>query len=366
MEACLQGGCGRFRAGDYLVAAVHSFMPISPTCSPFGCDDKLESPWGYGSLIFNLQIVRALAAIGVVIYHIDYHFVEGVHTDFLGVATFFVLSGFIMCYITKDEADSFLSKRLIRIVPLYWLVTFLRVAILNGWNDVGSIVRSLLFLPSDQPPLVGVGWTLNFEIYFYVIFAVAVWIRRAYAPLIAAGILLAVMQINVMEPGNFLARYYSHDYIRFFLGGIALFYVWRLLPLRMLPKGPSAVLGVAIVTMCYAVQTGTEDLANWRSTLPVLIVGTALLMERAGADLKFRPLVLLGDSSYALYLTHTLFMGSIRRIFPDALELARTNVVWFIGMLMLCIIVGIGVHLIIEKPILRLLQERLRRRTVFA
>jgi peptidoglycan/LPS O-acetylase OafA/YrhL len=115
-------------------------------------------------LIFNLQIVRAFAAIGVVIYHIEFHFRPDLHTDFLGVATFFVLSGFIMCFITRDGSDDFLINRLIRIVPLYWLMTAFRTIILNGtaifhaqfWIDQSDmIVKSLFFLLSDQPPLVG-------------------------------------------------------------------------------------------------------------------------------------------------------------------------------------------------------------------
>ena len=293
----------------------------------------------------------------MVIYHIDYRFVEGVHTDFLGVATFFVMSGFIMCFITKDAADGFLLNRLIRIAPIYWLLTLARVDILHGWDDGGAIIHSLLFLPSDQPPLLGVGWTLNLEIYFYVIFAVALLISRALAPLITAVVLLTVMSINAVEPEIFLTRYYSHSYISFFLGGIALFYLWGLLPARVLHRIPTAWLGIIIVTTCYAVQVATADLGHWGSVIPIAIVGSALFMERAGADLNWRPLVLLGNSSYAIYLTHTLVMGSIRRIFPNVLELSRTNTVWFLAMLALCVLIGLVVHLAVEKPMLRIMRR---------
>ena len=317
-------------------------------------------------MIFNLQIMRALAAIGVVIYHIDYRIVADVHTDFLGVATFFVLSGFIMCYITRDEAKSFLLDRIIRIVPLYWFFTLVRVTILGGWSDSDAIVRSLLFLPSDQPPLVAVGWTLNFEIYFYVVFAVALWISRQFAPVIAGGTILAVLAINTVFPDLFLTRYYSHSYICFFLGGIALFYLWQAVPLRLLPKWPTAIIGITVLIFAYAIQAGLQEPGRWTLSLPVIIVGSALLMERAGADFNIRPLVFLGAASYSIYLSHTLAMGAIRRIAPDVLDLARTQFAWFVGMLSFCIVVGVLIHLAIEKPMLSFLRAQVRSRRALA
>jgi exopolysaccharide production protein ExoZ len=75
-------------------------------------------------LLFNLQVLRGLAALGVVFYHTDVRLAGDWHTEFFGVSTFFVISGFIMCFITRDNADDFLKMRLIRIVPMYWLCIF--------------------------------------------------------------------------------------------------------------------------------------------------------------------------------------------------------------------------------------------------
>jgi exopolysaccharide production protein ExoZ len=315
-------------------------------------------------LIFNLQIVRAFAAIGVVIYHIEFHFRPDLHTDFLGVATFFVLSGFIMCFITRDGADDFLINRLIRIVPLYWLMTAFRTIILGGtaifhvqfWIDQSDmIVKSLFFLPSDQPPLVGPGWTLNFEIYFYLIFAISLGISRRLAPLLAFAAIEAVMHFDTAMPGSFVAHFYSHHYITFFLDGIVLFYVWRLLK-DHIPAGAAFICAFVFIA-AYAVQVA--DPGVWVEWLPILIVGSALFMASAGADLNIRPLVLLGDASYSIYLIHTLVMGSVRRINPEILTLGQTSVVWFLALLSLCILSGVIVHLIIEKPMLRVIRSAL-------
>jgi exopolysaccharide production protein ExoZ len=321
-------------------------------------------------LIFNLQIARALAAIGVVVYHIDYHLRPGLHTDFLGVATFFVLSGFIMCYITRDGAEGFLLHRIVRIVPLYWLCTFARIVILGGanifhvsfWVDQsGEILRSLFFLPSEEPPLVAVGWTLNFEIYFYLIFAVSLMMSRRLAPLLAFSAVAAVMVIDRLLPGIFVAHYYSHGYIFFFLEGIGLFYLWRFAG-TALPKRPVIFLCSAILVWAYGYQLVTPDIGWWAGSIPMLIVGSALFLASAGANPDIRPLVLLGDASYAIYLIHTLVMGSIRRIAPQVLELGRTDVRWFVALLVSCLLAGVALHLLVERPMLRLLRGRLVRR----
>jgi exopolysaccharide production protein ExoZ len=308
-----------------------------------------------------LQILRAFAAIGVVIYHTDYRFVAGVHTDFLGVATFFVISGFIMCFITRNEADSFFVNRIVRIVPLYWLCTFACLAALyrqelldpSFWGDHAAlIIRSLFFLPSEEQPLVAVGWTLNFEIYFYVVFATALWFSRRFAPLIVSAIILAVFAVDRIVPGMFVTHYYSHMYIHFFLCGIALFYVWRLTSGR-LPKLPAAIICASVLIFSYAIQIDMPSPGNWTFTLPVMIVGSMLLMAGAGVDLNWRPLTLLGDASYALYLTHMLLMGAIHRVAPNVLELGKSEAVWFVGLLLLYVAVGLIAYLAIEKPMLR-------------
>lgn len=319
------------------------------------------------TLIYNLQVVRAIAAVGVVIFHIDYRFVPQVHTDFLGVATFFVLSGFLMCYITKDEADGFFVSRLVRIVPLYWLCTLVRLGILYGprlpdptvlAEQWPVVLRSLFFMPSDEPPFVGVGWTLNFEMYFYLLFAGALLISRRFAPPIVAAVIVAVFIAHSELPGSFVLHYYSHAYIINFLGGIVVFYLWRSLPER-LPRLPIGILAASLLVFSYAVQIPGLLSGNWAYALPTLIVGSMLLLAKVGIDLKWRPVVLLGDASYALYLTHTLFMGCIRRIAPHALDLGKSETVWFAALLTMCIALGIAVHLLIEKPMLRFIRAKI-------
>jgi exopolysaccharide production protein ExoZ len=123
-----------------------------------------------GNTILNLQVLRGFAALGVVFYHTDFRLAGDWHTEFSGVAIFFVLSGFIMSYISQNGEQDFLFKRLIRIVPLYWIATatmliigyrfaiFRPSTLMSGDPPlIVNILRSMLFLPRSNFPVLGVG-----------------------------------------------------------------------------------------------------------------------------------------------------------------------------------------------------------------
>jgi exopolysaccharide production protein ExoZ len=335
-------------------------------CSPIGFECRFPE-LGDGTVIGNLQVLRGLAALGVVFYHTAFLLPGEVHTEFFGVKTFFVISGFIMCFITRHDATGFMARRVIRIVPLYWLVTLLAALALQrrGFLDpagagiqVRWLIESLLFAPSDRLPMHGVGWTLNFEMYFYVVFAAALLVSQRWAPVIAGGTLLTVFAIHALAPGLWLTAYYSHGYIQYFLAGMALYYLW-VLANGHLPKMPTAVICVGIVVTAYATQF---DLAfwnalfwtNWGAAVPVVLVAAALLSSCAGADLRWWPLILFGDASYAIYLTHTIFMELVRHW---AIVDPKTGVGSMLLVVAGSVAIGVAAHLWIETPMLRFLRS---------
>jgi exopolysaccharide production protein ExoZ len=110
-------------------------------------------------MISNLQFLRAVAAIAVVFYHTRYQ-LHGVSTSFQGVALFFVISGFIMTYITREDTKNFYAKRLIRIIPLYWLSTFLFIILTNlGITNPASLYP--LIQSCIKKPLHFIGWLVS-------------------------------------------------------------------------------------------------------------------------------------------------------------------------------------------------------------
>lgn len=147
-----------------------------------------------------LQALRGIAALLVVLTHARYflrgtpseHFAESLFfPGALGVDLFFLISGFIMVHSTSDADGTalytvrFLAKRLARIVPVYVVIATLGILLTKDpvfFTELVSLkelVKSFLFLPVDaaDPPYYGlpwaIGWTLNFEVTFYIIFAVS-------------------------------------------------------------------------------------------------------------------------------------------------------------------------------------------------
>jgi len=310
-------------------------------------------------MIANLQMLRGLAALAVVFYHTDYRLPGDVHTEFQGVAVFFVISGFIMTHITRQDASSFLTHRLIRIVPLYWLCT-IAIAVL-AHADVAAVAKSLLFIPywninHDPQPLLGVGWTLNMEMFFYGLFALALLASRRWAPVIAGTVIVAIVAVKKHYAcETIVCAVYGHDYVALFPAGIVVYYVWMALrgraehfPLTTMLIGAM----IAAVFLAWQLQI-LSPLTSWDSkALPALIVLAALSCESAGWRTGGWALF-LGNISYALYLTH-----------PFVIELTRYGIdfkqsIWAVlAMLTVSIAVAAGAYHLFERPVTALLRGR--------
>ncbi|SEJ15147.1 hypothetical protein SAMN05216327_106353 [Dyadobacter sp. SG02] len=157
------------------------------------------------SKLNSIQVLRGIAALYVTVYHLkevipaDAAFRKEI--DFIagsgpaGVSLFFVISGFIMVYITRNAAPSgqnifrFTAKRLIRIWPAYAVITLgyclLHSRITPNPEWPSELLRSLLFIPLSNTPApfygyatLNVGWSLNYEIYFYLLISVSMFFAR--------------------------------------------------------------------------------------------------------------------------------------------------------------------------------------------
>lgn len=157
------------------------------------------------SKIASIQVLRGIAALIVTIYHLKEVMAEGApfhrEISFLfnsgpaGVSLFFVISGFIMVHITRALKPSgqnilrFFTKRLIRIWPAYAIITlgycFLQSRLAPDADYLHQLVLSLLFIPTSTAPgpfygyaTLNVGWSLNYEIYFYLLIAISLFFKR--------------------------------------------------------------------------------------------------------------------------------------------------------------------------------------------
>jgi peptidoglycan/LPS O-acetylase OafA/YrhL len=174
----------------------------------------------------SIQILRGIAAMLVVFYHArawelqliteaggaEMPWMGGLFTNgYAGVDLFFVISGFIMVYVTGKtppggkSAGAFLFARALRIYPIWWIFAGLMTVymlLVHGGAGVDAagahaisrseplipyLVKSFLLLPQSEHPILGVGWTLVHEMYFYVVFAGMLMVPRKLWPVLLGG-----------------------------------------------------------------------------------------------------------------------------------------------------------------------------------
>ena len=199
--------------------------------------------------LFSIQILRAIAACAVALAHIHgdlkYHMGVSLMPAFsvggVGVDIFFVISGFIMVYVSAPMFGAaggpriFLLRRICRIAPLYWAATTLYIAIVLWALGRGSLpgfdwaLASYLFVPypggNETFPVYSIGWTLNYEMFFYCVFAVVlIWPRRAAVAILAAAFVAWVglgALVDLPAPMRFLSHAIVLEFVFGALLGLA-------------------------------------------------------------------------------------------------------------------------------------------------
>lgn len=274
-------------------------------------------------MIGNIQLLRAYAALAVVVYHTGTKFGPQHGTDLKGVAIFFVISGFLMCNFVTESPRDFFVKRLIRIVPLYWAATLLLVYLFGGiaWRDVAM---SLAFIPhtstqGNWQPTLGVGWTLILEMYFYTVFAVSMAVAGTKAPLLASAVLIIGVSVaGFWGPDTIIGRYLGSLYILQFVVGIGIFFAihtvrkrltscqisWLWLPVTIL---------IGILACLFEPPAPSIGSIAVSFGIPALVVAVALILAAAGRDATSPIVMLLGNASYAMYLFHTIALEWLRQ-----------------------------------------------------
>jgi exopolysaccharide production protein ExoZ len=342
-------------------------------CSNFMNPTKAEN-------LYGLQILRGMAAVAVVLQHLcweskDVLRISQAFTNFgaAGVHLFFALSGFLMLYTNAfhfgkpDAWHTFLKRRIVRIVPLYWLCTALIVS--THWSGKfyrhqtltsANIVKSLLFCDVEHP-VVSVGWTLNYEMYFYVIFAFclfAITSARFAMPFIGSIMLLNIVVLTRFLPAGFHAMFANPLAFEFVMGmAVAAFYQMFKVSNRLrLLIGCGAL--ACMYLMCVFGQSVDTNVQWVAWGLPSALLLFAVLPMSKPVSGGGQICLLLGDASYSLYLTHPFVMTSYDVVLKRGL--LHGWQVWAAMPLVLVvsIIVGVLVHRHVERPILRYLPGR--------
>jgi exopolysaccharide production protein ExoZ len=332
----------------------------------------------------NVQVLRGIAALLVVAHHvfillkergidITHDWVSGA----AGVDIFFPISGFVMVLTTYSGWGvvggnrHFFLKRLIRIAPLYWLLTTVKLLLLfsfpalalRGTVEVWHSVASYLFLPAanvadgHSHPILPTGWTLNLEMFFYALFGLTLIAGknplRWMVPILLGVGFVGALHLDLWKPIQFYANPIT---IEFALGMIIGWLAIQGFRLSLL-----ASCGVLLVSSCALV--GAEYIPgfspNWRLCAwgvpgALMLLAMISLEGRLNRLPFYRTACLAGDASYSIYLSHGFILPGVGIVCH---RLGYTGLYASIAVIAACLVLsvvcGVWIHRRLEIPLNR-------------
>ena len=332
----------------------------------------------------SLQSLRGIAALLVVYFHavLQIRFALGRPQTSLpvfgaaGVDLFFVLSGFVMWTSTAGRDLSplgFYKRRLVRIVPLYWIVTLAAclIALLLPQLLRSTVftfehaLTSFLFLPWPNPglpstspdllsPVVIPGWTLNYEMFFYLLFGCTLLVPQQNRPTAVAGLIgLTLIAAHFLSPLVPNLHFYANSMMLEFLAGIVIAAAIARWQLPFPRFWPAAVL-ILLVALCWVEALDLQvDRVLRLGILAALIILGAAAAERAETAPRAVLLEHIGDASYSVYLVHVFVIAALRGV-TKAFEIqivgAGGELLFLAAALIGSVTVGMLVHRLVELP----------------
>jgi peptidoglycan/LPS O-acetylase OafA/YrhL len=341
--------------------------------------------------VASIQVFRGLAAMLVVANHIQKIDSKYAHTGWLdifqfgvvGVDIFFVLSGIVISMVTLGKFGSapnalrFLRNRLTRVYPVYWVYTAIVLcaflynpALINaGAGHRTHILASFLLIPNNLPMLVMQGWTLSYEIWFYLIFTVLLFLPAKAMPWLLgcwAGLLVA-FGLGLPFAHAPIPDVMTSPLILEFLAGCVLYQIYRSArlpawggPVLLLSSAGWLVTIIAWTAWHYGFdQRWIESSRCLRPAiygtfaLPLVLGG--MEMERAKDWRFWRGFERVGDWSYSIYLSHLIVLEAVARTLQ---KVGASPLVMVLSLLVLggpmAILVGALSFRFIEQPLIRL------------
>jgi exopolysaccharide production protein ExoZ len=320
------------------------------------------SPSRAGTL-HGISALRAISSLLIATYHVTLNLRSGgvaVWFPFAqtpGVHLFLVISGFMLAYRMRanDTPVRFLLKRIGRIVPLYWVLTCVAILLVlwRAWLfpdadlSFAGIATSFLFLPHQDragmiAPILFVGWTLNYIVLNYVMFALAMFGPQRFRPYIAMALLVAFMCVgHFLPPGTlrtFSTEWRQIEFV-FGLGAGVLLRDPRVGQwVRSCPMWPIALIGAVGLLL-----GSLSHLEGFWRTMACGIPAMVLVFALAGQDLYRQPvgdglLPWLGRISYSIYLVHPLIIPLV-----GAAIVGHLGPPWVEGVLDMTVVYGLTI-----------------------
>lgn len=329
----------------------------------------------------SIQALRAVAAYAVVVHHLlntlgSYLGIEaarhGPRVFMSGVDVFFVISGFVMADATAragvQAPGKFLRARLLRVAPTYWLLTLLVFALQSqgmklfghAHPSVAELLASLSFgLPFDgapaREPLLFVGWSLEYELLFYLLFALALWLRPGASPLgLVVSMVLGLSVVGMVSEHPYFVHL-GKPIILEFAAGVLVWKLWRLKKCALGEAAATLVVGclALLATNLLDGDWYAHERALFFGVPAALIVFGAVSLEQSGVAPRSQTLLSQGDASYAVYLTHPFVLQAVGKgvLLAGVLPLWLRGSAFVLTAALLVPLVGTAFYRLVERPL---------------
>jgi peptidoglycan/LPS O-acetylase OafA/YrhL len=333
---------------------------------------------------YGIDVVRGVATCLVVFAHGGYiqsearyggqaAFDGGIYGLFVCVDFFFVLSGFLIAWVhwsdigQRHRIGRYFKRRLARIYPVYWVVlTFFVIAhyFHPAHNPVPLtpklLITSYLVIPNDGPTILGVAWTLYYEIWCYLVFGFLLFMgKRGFYVLFAWTIAIVAFYLTSIEK-TFPLAFFLNPYNLQFLMGVGLAYLVRN---RRIPWPRTvAFIGCGSFLVLILFNAGTvfsDDPLKIRVVMGLLAcLGIGGLMEAERSKLLSIPgwMQNFGAASYSIYLVHTVVLGPFMQHGWPILRHLTPELRAFVSAVV-AIAIGYVFHRLVELPLTEIVKN---------
>lgn len=319
-----------------------------------------------------ISILRVVGALGIALYHIG-TFNDHIATLQAGVSLFFCISAFLMMYTTQKGASShYILKRLIRIVPLYWIMTAFTFAAMQVVPSISTggtpeFIKSLFFIPYVRHalksadvvrPMVGPAWTLFYDVYFTFIFDLCMKISHKFRGILAAVActMLIMIQYRFSPEHPFLFILAQPWWISFVVG-IGVFYALRSVWNKNVTTRRQILLGV--LAAIALVLMFLSDLNIYRNAV---LSGVALFSLVLAFKKQAMPKAInhLGKISFSFYMIHYYVILIVGKVID--LKVLSVKSMFAIAIIMLSSVVLASIaNYLIENKFSNFLKKKLSR-----
>ncbi len=319
----------------------------------------LTSPNAGGeSKLSYIQYLRAVAAFAIVLAHIVHEFPKfnGGMPEFLnffasdlifyegGVDLFFVISGFIMMHMAEkyfsipSAPKAFMVRRIIRIVPAYWFFTILFLVpalffphVLDRASfEPGNFVASFFFVPYHSEffgvkPFMPAGWTLNYEMMFYIIFALSLFLNRAAGLIFIVGTICGLFLITPFLPQDWaITQFLAYPVLFEFLFGIGAYFAIK--------KNHrwAFIISMAAAAFLYDHYVGGRVTIGFGAAAVLVLCQMFIPDSSQPKPWPTRLFFMVGEASYILYLSNLFVIETISLLLRSAFGISHITTHLFI------------------------------------